>query len=202
MWKQSPARVCLGHAFCIVKVWRASEPESVPAPGDERIQVSELFQGRRSLMNTPWAVCSSISICYYKTISLSPDAFPHADGVKRMTGLSLKMHNASSQTPTCPTVNILPPRAPAASQLDPPQNTSFLPLHRMGSVSIHRYNIYNIYGFEPDESRPIKNKNKWEKHTHTIYIYGFDLQRLGVTSLTTVGISHLKKFWKWCNDIM
>lgn len=62
-------------------------------------------------MNTPWAVSSSISICYYKTISLSPDAFPHADGVKRMTGLSLKMHNilppASSQTPTYPTVNIL-----------------------------------------------------------------------------------------------
>lgn len=161
MWKQSPARVCLGRAFCIVKVWRASEPESVPAPGYERIQVSELFQGRRSLMNTPWAVCSSISICYYKTISLSPDAFPHADGVKRMTGLSLKMHNvlppASSQTPTYPTVNILPPRDPAASQLDPLQNISFLPHHRMGSVSICRYNIYNIYGFEPDESRPIKN---------------------------------------------
>lgn len=64
-------------------------------------------------MNTAWAVCSSISICHYETISLSPDAFPQADGVKRVTGLSLKMHRilppASSHTLTYPTVNTLPP---------------------------------------------------------------------------------------------
>lgn len=64
-------------------------------------------------MNAAWAARSSISIRYYETISLSPDAFPHADGVKRMTGLSLKMRNtlppAASQTPTYPTVNTLPP---------------------------------------------------------------------------------------------
>lgn len=77
MWKQCPNWRLLGCAFSIFKVGKASELEPTPPSRYERIQISGLFQGRGILMNTPWALCPSISICYYKTISLSPDAFPH-----------------------------------------------------------------------------------------------------------------------------
>ena len=66
--------------FCIVKGWRASELESTLSSGYERIQVSELFQGR-SLMDPPWAVCSSISIITEPLVCLWMLS-PTPDGVR------------------------------------------------------------------------------------------------------------------------
>lgn len=151
----SQTGVFLGCAFCIFKVWRATELQPVPPSGYERIQVSELFQGRRSLMNTPWAVCSSISICYYKTISLSPDAFLHTWWCQRVTGLSLRMHDimppASSQTPTSPSVNILLPREPDTNQLDRIQNKYFCHIST-GAESMCTYMIHIDFSCKEYES--------------------------------------------------